>query len=345
MSGKVVRAAVVGAAVAWASLTGLLEPGGVRVACAADDAPDAEAIRRASKEFDAGRRAYQDEQWELAASHFEAADEAVPSERALRMAMRSRQKAGQTARAATLAAAALGRYDDPKTTDLAQELVDGATGLHRIDVTCAVPCVLAVGTRAVPGAAKEAWTVFVDPGDVKVSASFEGDRGSVVEQVAAAAGGTSSFDLKPEAETAPEPVAEPEPEPEPVLPGEPAVDEDAEGGGAVPQAVFWVGLVATAGLGGVTIWSGVDTMQDPGEDVVRTECRGLGTDCAAYQRGLEKQLRTNVLIGVTAGLGVVTGVVAAFTDWGGGEEEGVGDTAFRLGPGPGEVGLGLEGTF
>jgi hypothetical protein len=42
-------------------------------------------------------------------------------------------------------------------------------------------------------------------------------------------------------------------------------------------------------------------------------------DCnALYQKGVDKQHRTNILIGVTAGVGVATGVIGAFfTDWGG----------------------------
>ena len=52
---------------------------------------------------------------------------------------------------------------------------------------------------------------------------------------------------------------------------------------------------------------------------MRTACQGNQPDCQSlYQQGLDKQHRTNVLIGVTAGVGVATGVIGAFfTDWGG----------------------------
>ena len=46
-------------------------------------------------------------------------------------------------------------------------------------------------------------------------------------------------------------------------------------------------------------------------------CAGQGTECALYQDGLAKETRTNVLIGVTAGLGAATLVLALFTDWDG----------------------------
>jgi hypothetical protein len=87
-------------------------------------------------------------------------------------------------------------------------------------------------------------------------------------------------------------------------------------------AVFFVGAGLTVVAAGVTVWSGIDTQNSPGTDRVREECAGKGTDCPLYQDGLAKERRTNVLIGVSAGLGVVTGVVGAFfTDWSGGDSK------------------------
>ena len=44
------------------------------------------------------------------------------------------------------------------------------------------------------------------------------------------------------------------------------------------------------------------------------------TDCKYYKQGQEKETRTNILIGATAVVGVVTIIVgAAATDWGGKE--------------------------
>jgi hypothetical protein len=83
--------------------------------------------------------------------------------------------------------------------------------------------------------------------------------------------------------------------------------------------VFWVGAGLTAVAGGTTIWSGLDTLSNPGKDRVKNECKTGDTDCPAYQEGLAHQRRTNVLIGVTAGLGVATAVVGLLaTDWSGG---------------------------
>ncbi|MCC6526574.1 MAG: hypothetical protein IT373_28255, partial [Polyangiaceae bacterium] len=103
---------------------------------------------------------------------------------------------------------------------------------------------------------------------------------------------------------------------------------------------FFVSLVATVGVGATTIWSGVDTVKNPGADAVRAACQGLGSDCPEYQDGRQKQLRTNVLIGVTAGLGVLTAVFAGVSDWaalGGGSAPVA--TALELGPEGGSLGL------
>jgi hypothetical protein len=70
-----------------------------------------------------------------------------------------------------------------------------------------------------------------------------------------------------------------------------------------------VGGAVTAGLLGVTIWSGLDTMAYRDTfDKNRTQ--------ANLERGNAKQLRTNVLIGATAGVAVLTTVAAIwFVNW------------------------------
>ncbi len=78
--------------------------------------------------------------------------------------------------------------------------------------------------------------------------------------------------------------------------------------------VFWSAVGATAVVSGITIWSGVDTQNNPGPSRVRDECKD--SSCALYQEGLNKQRRTNILLGVTGGFGVATVLIGAFaTDW------------------------------
>jgi hypothetical protein len=93
-------------------------------------------------------------------------------------------------------------------------------------------------------------------------------------------------------------------------------DETPKAGSGLSPVFFVGGLVATAALGGVTVWSGIDTKNNPGPDAVRQACRGQGEACPEYQDGRARQLRTNVLLGATIGVGVLTTAVGIFfTNW------------------------------
>jgi hypothetical protein len=81
---------------------------------------------------------------------------------------------------------------------------------------------------------------------------------------------------------------------------------------------FYIGAGATAVLGGVTIWSGIDTVNNPGKDRVRDTCQhGTQASCdSVFNQGKNAELRTNVLIGATSVVGVATAVIGIFfTDW------------------------------
>jgi hypothetical protein len=332
----------------------------------AEAPPDADAVRKAASAFDAGSQAYRAESYSRAAAHFEAADEAVPSARALRMAIRSREKAEQLARAATLAARAASRYrNDDKTRKLAKSTIDRhADALHRLKVTCSVACVVALGTTTVAGRARKRWTVFVAPGEVSVSASFvEGDATADAQRIDARAGGNNSLSFFPAAgvgtDSATPPPAPIEPQPDEGPDAASPPEEDPDEGEANDDGSSWIEspgvsialLIATAGLGGVTIWSGVDALSNPGTETVEEACKGQGTDCPEYQQGLDNQLRTNVLIGATAGVGALTVIFMAFvTDWGG-DDDAEEDMAATLSleplplVGPDVAGIAIGGSF
>jgi hypothetical protein len=294
---------------------------------AADDAPDAAKVKRAGDEFDLGVAAFKAKNYDEAAQHFEAADENVQGAKTLRLAIRARSEAGHASRAATLAAQALERYpDDAEMTKLGKETIDKVqSSLHKVKVSCASPCVLAIGSRAVHGVMSTRWVLYLDPGKTSISASFVGNTSAKPRSVEAVAGGsselrfeppeppkktpvvpttTSSHDIPPDITSAPTASASP--------------DQPAKG---IHPAFFGVGLGLTAAAGGVLAWSGVDTLQNPGPDKVRQVCAGKGPDCPEYKLGLENQLRTNILIGGTAGLGAVTVLLAIFTRWSSGKTE------------------------
>lgn len=296
--------------------------GVVNSAWAQDAEPTAEQIRAAAEAFDDGKAAFRDGIYTEAAEHFEKADQSAPSPAALELALRARERAGQLDRAATLAALALTRHgDNPQLAQLAQGVLQKANSeLHKVQVTCDVPCTLVVDTKVVHGRAASERQVYLYPGEYVLRAGFEGG-GSASEKVSASAGGTSAVEFT-------EPPPEPEPTAGGTTPSDPGADAQFDTGGQAPSkggwspAVFWTGVGLTALAGGVTVWSGLDTVNNPGEDRVREECAGQGEDCSLYQDGRSKQTRTNVLIGVTAGVGLATILIGAFaTDWSGGQAE------------------------
>jgi hypothetical protein len=313
------------------------------LASAAPDEPDAAKVREAAHSFDLGTEAYDAGRFEDAAARFEAADDLAPSAFALKGALAARAKAGQGDRAATLAAQAQRRYpDDAGLAKLARDtLARFSSSLHRIDVTCSRECVLASNARAVPGPASKEWVLFAEPGKVSVSASFTDGASADKQSLSTKAGGKNALHFmprptseqpveptekpsKPAATTAPSDGTAESPSETPPADGEPGEvppADDKEGSSGWSPAVFIVGLGATAVLGGITIWSGVDTLNNPGADAVREACRGLGETCPEYEQGLANETRTNALIGVTAGVGVLTAIVGLFlTDWGGSDD-------------------------
>ncbi len=326
------------------------------VSAQAADEPTPAQIRAAAEAFDRGREAYKAEQYQEAAEQFERADANAPSSTALELAIRSRDQAGNLDRAATLAALALVRHaDSAGLQKLAADVLGRAKPeLYELKVTCDDPCELVADSKIVHGARALERTVYLTPGQHALVAGFEeGRSGSKQVNAEKAQSGQVSFE-------APEPAPAPAPDATPPVATEapPTHDKGAEkkSSGGWSPAVFWVGAGLTAVAGGVTIWSGVDTLNNPGADRVRDECQGQGEDCQLYKDGVAKQNRTNILIGVTGVLGVATILVGALaTDWSGGNSDEAGlvqpkRQAFRsvqVAPWatPEGAGLGAQGRF
>ncbi|MFO0755564.1 MAG: hypothetical protein U0359_03685 [Byssovorax sp.] len=304
----------------------------------ADKVPDAAQVRAAAEHFDAGASAFKARSFEDAASHFEAADAAVPTAKTLRAAIRARTEAGQGSRAATLAAQALERYPgDDATVKLAKDTIAQVEPLvMTLKVSCASPCVLAIGTRSVPGEANTRWTVYLDPGKVTLAASFFGGT-SAQQEINAAAGASRDIRFEPQEAPSPRKPAATAPPikgdtPKSDTPKSDATKDDAAKsdaakddappaeetpGKGIHPAFFFAGLVATAGVGGVMTWSAVDTLQNPGKQAVDQACTIDKTpDCnALLAQGAANERRTNILIGATAGTAAVTLVLGIFTNW------------------------------
>jgi len=318
----------------------------------AQNEPTAEDIKAAAEAFDLGRRAFKAKEWVEAAEQFEVADSRAPSAVALDLSIRARERAGQIDRAATLAALAAERHpDDKNLMKLAETMLKRARSeLHEVAVTCDEPCDLVLDTKLMPGKPATARTLFVNPGSYTLRAGWS--EGRAERKPLEGTAGTKSelsFTAPPIPEKPAEPAAtggteQPQPGPE-----QERVRVEAKGWS---PTVFWVGVGLTGVAGIATIWSGIDTVNNPGEDVVRQKCSD--TSCEEYQAGLAHERRTNILIGVTAVLGVATAAIGAFaTDWsGGGSAEQVRSRPRRqhasiepwLGVGSGAT-LGARGTF
>jgi hypothetical protein len=291
---------------------GLLLPAN---ASAGDAPPSAERLRSAASEYDAGRRAFGEKDYEGAATHFENAFHDAASAAAVRSAIRARRKAGQLARAATLATIAAARYPkDTTTVAVAQEVLrEAAKKLHQVTLNCTPDCGVATDGRAISSEDGPQAVFFLEPGSHDVVVSWSSERNKT-QTVAAVAGGndTFSFEAPP---VAPPPAAVVVVAPPPATPPSTSTKP-------LSPIFFYAGAGLTVVALGVTVWSGVDAENNPGAAAVKRDCVGQGTSCSEYQQGLSAQLRTNVLIGVSAGLGAATAAVGIFfTNWSGKQAE------------------------
>ncbi len=251
------------------------------------------AIARAdaASDFAAGQKAYQAGDFREAAAHFEAAYVAKPHHGALWNAGRSWEQAGEPVRAANdyakfLLEAPAGARERDQATERLKTL---ATKLGRLELT-------GEGLR-VDGAAVTAASMYVAPGEHVV------ERAPLPRKVVkVGAGEVLSVAMEPE------PVRAAVPAPIPVPAPVPAPVPEHRG---LPWAVFAVSAGVTVVAGGLTIASGVHTLSK------RSDFDSSPSQ-STLDDGRSSQTVTNVLLGTTAGLAVLTGVLAVFTDFHGG---------------------------
>jgi hypothetical protein len=297
---------------------------------AADATP--EQLQFAAQEHDLGYRAYVAKSFDDAAAHFENAFFAAPNPAELRSAIRARREAGQLARAATLAAIADRRYpNDPALEKLATETFALARPkADEVHVSSPLDCNVAVDNKVVTTEKAREFSFFVDPG--KHELVFDWGEGRTRSVTLDAKAGASQA-LRPEAP--PMPV-----KPPPAAPPPPVAAASSKPFG---PAVFLIGAGLTVVGAGVTVWSGLDAQKNPGTAAVRADCVGQGTSCPEYQQGLSAQLRTNILLGATAGVAAITAVTGLFfTRWSHADPP---QTGLQLEPAFGLHGVALKGAF
>ncbi len=279
-----------------------------------------ERVEEAEAAYDEGVQLYREGQYDEAGHAFERADALLPARVAMENAIRAYREGGDDRRAATVATALIER--DVSARGQARFVPGVAERSFKVIVSCDAPC-----TISVDGEETRYRTFFFAPNEphffratfdtgVRETAST-GEAGEVRELVLEApepdeAGGAGPADggegIGGGGGDAPR-------------------DDDGGGLGVVPLWVTLSAAAVTAGLAGVTIWSGIDTTN------ARADYDAAPT-LEKLEAGQSKEARTNVLLAASIGVAVVTGALLIFTDWGGGDEDDAGDASIRFGVGP-----------
>jgi hypothetical protein len=272
----------------------------------------------AAEAYDQGTSAYLSEHYELAAHWFERAYRLAPTSTALLQAVRAHHKAGNSIRAANLA---LQLEDEYPSDSRSKQIIDAVVTSERpanvlVTVQCEKEC-----TLELDGALVQHPRLFVTP-DVEHSLKAAFDNGETSTVVQGAAGTVKKVAL-----------AGPVPPPAP----------------PVPKWAFFASLGATVALGAVTAWSGIDANKGVSEyESAARSASSPGINSGAsptpqqqaqalLDEGRQQERRTNILIGVTAGMAVTTAVLGVFTNWKG---ESRGETSRRIEP---SIGVSTKG--
>ena len=301
---------------------------GAAVAAEEVAAPSPEDVKAAEADFNKGREEYKGANYAEAAEYFESADTHAPKDRVLELAINARDKAGNIDRAATLAQYGLEQYpNSERIRKLAGPLLErGHADMFQLTVQCDEACNLLDGTRVVHGGPSTRRIIFLTPGDHIIHASWSDDRAES-RNVDGKATESASVEFK----VPPIPRKTELPPPETGT-GDPALDKGPDGKPVGLSPIFFlIGAGTTAALGGVTLWSGIDTVNNPGADKVKSECDARRPDCQSlYDSGRSRQLRTNILIGATSVVGIATAVIGLFvTNWSGDSKK---EAAAQLAP-------------
>lgn len=298
--------------------------------------PSAADRAAAGEAYDRGTAAYLAHEYTRAATLFETAYRLAPSAPALIQAIRAHEHASEGVRAGSLAIRLQALYgsDRQAARQARQTLQHASHDYLRVDVTCDATCAIECD-----GTVEDYASFFVDPATPHtVRAAF--DTGTPDAQTTTgAAGETQAMSFARPPEPPPPPVeddtvavVEPPPPP-PYVPPPPPPSS-----GGIHPAIFITGAVLTAASAGVLVWSAVDMYDGvPAYRNDPTEAR--------LQDGQARELRTDIMWGVTGALAATTVVLAIFTDWDGEPSTSSETPTVSLMGLPGGGGLVVDGSF
>jgi hypothetical protein len=289
-------------------------------ACAVAGDAWGDAATEAHEAYDRGTRAFRRGDYATAAREYAAADALSPSPVALQAALDSAVLADDPVLGVELIDRAKGA---PRTNALALTILTAqrkfARRTGRIHVACggASTCIASVDGAAVDPARLlvvrvGAHTVIVDSGGTATTRDVTVGPDETIE-VAPAAAPASASSTAPAA--APATAAAAAPAPAPVTTAPPPAS--VESGRGISPVWFYLGLGATGIAGVATIVSGVDTANQHSEFTSKCGSANPPVACPVglASSGQSAQTRTNVLLGVTAGLAAVTVVTVFFVRW------------------------------
>ncbi len=296
--------------------------------------PSASDRAAAGEAYDRGTAAYLAHEYGRAATLFETAYRLAPSAPALIQAIRAHEHSDGAVRAGSLALRLQALYgSERQAARQAQLTLRHATAHYlRVEVTCDATCAIELD-----GTIEDFGSFFVDPATShSVRATF--DTGAAAAQsTTGAAGETQALSFvrppppppPPAVEVAiapPPPTTEPPPPPPPSSSG-------------LHPAIFITAAGLTAVSGAILTWSAVDMYDGvPGYQANPTE--------AALQAGQGREIRTDVMWGVTGALAATSVLLAVLTDWGGGgasaQDEPPAVSLIGL---PGGAGVRVDGSF
>jgi hypothetical protein len=297
-------------------------------------APAADARKQASRKFLEGTRAFDAGDFTSAGEAFDAAYALAPHPDALWNGARAWHKAGELARAANLYARYLREapHDARDRNEAQAALKLLAPKLARIELQKGE----GVSSVSVDGAPVDAPAVYVLPGAHLLRA--QGAHGPIEQSQSFRAGDDVSVllaepapapSIERQADTvAPTPAAPAAPPTAPatrvVAPARDVVAQPAPQRSGWSPAVVFVEAGVTLAVAGVTTWSGLETLSTLHSFEANPTQGSLDT-------GRSEELRTNVLIGASIGLALLTAATAIFlVDWRGTRQQRQG---LRIGPG------------
>ncbi len=271
---------------------------------------DEERLVAAEAAYERGSRAFRAENYAEAARWYERADELVPAANALIQSIRSYQLDGKPLQAATLAYYLLARHG--------QNMMKHTAFIHQVAPKAFVATVSCAACRVEFLSREVRYRTFYLEPEMQHRFRVHFETGEQSLNVSGQAGERQTYFVEPpKNQTQAGSLVPPGMRAAHSSAGQPTNSGQADSIKAsrdrnnvrrLPPAVFYTTLAAAAAVGGVTIWSWLDTRSKRNAFDSAPTLDGL-------EAGNQAERRTTILIAATGGAVGLAAIFAAFTDW------------------------------